>query len=159
MYLKVIGCSCYTCLPRTAPAAAQSGQKTAASGTGTGAPPVPWVARVDARRRYETVAGVREVRGSLKTTNCRGAGTHCRTSRAQFRRGGAWVPGQRTWGVPWGYGDALARVFRSSGAAEGRGRGGGCYALGRARQRLGFRRCWHAGIAAGDHGRFVARSC
>ena len=24
MYLKVIGCSCYTCLPRTAPAAAQS---------------------------------------------------------------------------------------------------------------------------------------
>ena len=40
MYLKVIGCSCNTCLPRTAPAAAQSGQKTAALGTGTGAPPV-----------------------------------------------------------------------------------------------------------------------
>ena len=38
MYVKVIGCSCYTCLPRTAPAAAQSGQKTAAPGTGTGAP-------------------------------------------------------------------------------------------------------------------------
>ena len=38
LYLKVIGCSCYTCLPRTAPAAAQSGQKTAAPGTG--APPV-----------------------------------------------------------------------------------------------------------------------
>ena len=38
MYLKAIGCSCYTCLPRTAPAAAQSGQKTAAPGTGTGAP-------------------------------------------------------------------------------------------------------------------------
>ena len=38
MYLKVIGCSCYTCLPRTAPAAAQSGQKTAAPGTSTGAP-------------------------------------------------------------------------------------------------------------------------
>ena len=38
MYLKVIGCSCYTCLPRTAPAAAQTGQKTAALGTGTGAP-------------------------------------------------------------------------------------------------------------------------
>ena len=31
-------CSCYTCLPRTAPAAAQSGQKTAAPGTSTGAP-------------------------------------------------------------------------------------------------------------------------
>ena len=42
LYLKVIGCSCYTCLPRTAPttATAQSGQKTAAPGTGTGAPPV-----------------------------------------------------------------------------------------------------------------------
>ena len=44
LYLKVIGCSCYTylprtaCLPRTAPAAAQSAQKTAAPGTGTGAP-------------------------------------------------------------------------------------------------------------------------
>ena len=37
---KVIGCSCYTCLPRTAPAAAQSSQKTAAPGTGTGAPPI-----------------------------------------------------------------------------------------------------------------------
>ena len=35
---KVIGCSCYTCLPRTAPAAAQSAQKTAAPGTSTGAP-------------------------------------------------------------------------------------------------------------------------
>ena len=38
VYLKVIGCSCYTCLPHTAPTAAQSGQKTAAPGTGTGAP-------------------------------------------------------------------------------------------------------------------------
>ena len=39
MYLKVIGCSCCTCLPRTAPAAAaQTGRKTAAPGTGTGAP-------------------------------------------------------------------------------------------------------------------------
>ena len=35
---KVIGCSCYTCLPRTAPATAQSARKTAAPGTGTGAP-------------------------------------------------------------------------------------------------------------------------
>ena len=33
-------CSCYTCLPRTAPAAAQIGLKTAAPGTGIGAPPV-----------------------------------------------------------------------------------------------------------------------
>ena len=37
---KMIGCSCYTCLPRTAPAAAQTGRKTAAPGTGTGAPSV-----------------------------------------------------------------------------------------------------------------------
>ena len=36
LYLKVMGCSCYTCLPRTAPAAAQSARKTAAPGTGTG---------------------------------------------------------------------------------------------------------------------------
>ena len=34
LYLKVIDCSCYTCLPRTAPAAAQTGRKTAAPGTG-----------------------------------------------------------------------------------------------------------------------------
>ena len=35
---KVIGCSCYTCLPCTAPAAAQSDLKVdAALGTGTGA--------------------------------------------------------------------------------------------------------------------------
>ena len=34
-------CSCYTCLPRTAPAAAQTVRKTAAApGTSTGAPPV-----------------------------------------------------------------------------------------------------------------------
>ena len=38
IYLKVIGCSCYTCLPRTAPTAAQTGRKMAAPGTGTGAP-------------------------------------------------------------------------------------------------------------------------
>ena len=38
LYLKVIGCSCYTCLRHTAPTAAQTGWKTAALGTGTGAP-------------------------------------------------------------------------------------------------------------------------
>ena len=37
VYLKVIGYSCYTCLPCTAPTAAQTGRKTAAPGTGTGA--------------------------------------------------------------------------------------------------------------------------
>ena len=35
---KMIGCSCYTCLPRTDPAAAQTARKKAAPGTGTGAP-------------------------------------------------------------------------------------------------------------------------
>ena len=35
---KVIGCSCYTCLPHTAPAAAQSARKKAAPSTGTEAP-------------------------------------------------------------------------------------------------------------------------
>ena len=38
MYLRVMGCSCYTCLPRTALAAAQTDPKTAAPGTGTEAP-------------------------------------------------------------------------------------------------------------------------
>jgi len=39
VYLKVIGCSCYTCLPQTAHAAAQTDLKMdAAPGTGTGAP-------------------------------------------------------------------------------------------------------------------------
>ena len=39
VYLKVIGCSCYTSLPQTAPAAAQTDLKMdAAPGTGTGAP-------------------------------------------------------------------------------------------------------------------------
>ena len=37
LYLKVIGCSCYTCLPRTPQAAAQTAQKMA-PGTGTEAP-------------------------------------------------------------------------------------------------------------------------
>ena len=36
---KVIGCSCYTCLPQTVPAATQTDLKMA-PGTGTGAPPV-----------------------------------------------------------------------------------------------------------------------
>ena len=35
---KVISCSCYTCLPCTAQAAAETAPKTAAPGTGTGAP-------------------------------------------------------------------------------------------------------------------------
>ena len=37
VYLKVIGCSCYTCLPQTVPAA-QTAQKMASPGTGTRAP-------------------------------------------------------------------------------------------------------------------------
>ena len=38
LYLKVIGCSCYTCLPRTVPAAQTAQREVAAHGTG--APPV-----------------------------------------------------------------------------------------------------------------------
>ena len=37
VYLKVIGCSCYTCLPQIVPPT-QSGRKMAALGTGIGAP-------------------------------------------------------------------------------------------------------------------------
>jgi hypothetical protein len=36
LYLKVIGCSCYTCLPKSSPAAAQRALKKVAPGT----PPV-----------------------------------------------------------------------------------------------------------------------
>ena len=41
MYLKVIGCSCYTCLSQTVPAAQTAQKMVAALGTGTRAPPVP----------------------------------------------------------------------------------------------------------------------
>ena len=43
LYLKVMGCSCYTCLPRTAPAAAQIGQKAAVPGTGRNAKTSPHI--------------------------------------------------------------------------------------------------------------------
>ena len=45
-----MGCSCYTCLPRTALAAAQTDPKTAAPGTGTGAP------QMDQRLHHEHMA-------------------------------------------------------------------------------------------------------
>ena len=38
LYLKVIGCSCYTCLPQIVPAAQTDLKMNAAPGTGTGAP-------------------------------------------------------------------------------------------------------------------------
>jgi hypothetical protein len=38
LYLKVIGGSCYTCLPRTLPAAARTARKMAAPGTDPKAP-------------------------------------------------------------------------------------------------------------------------
>ena len=37
---KVLGCSCYTCLPQTVPAAQTAQKMVAAPDTGTGAPPV-----------------------------------------------------------------------------------------------------------------------
>ena len=38
MYLKVIGCSCYTCLPQSSPATQTALKTVAAPGTGTDAP-------------------------------------------------------------------------------------------------------------------------
>ena len=58
MYLKVMGCSCYTCLPRTAPAAAQSAQKMA-PGTGTDASPVA--------QRLLTIATPKQVHNHIQT--------------------------------------------------------------------------------------------
>ena len=53
-------CSCYTCLPQTAPTAAQSAQKVvAAPGTGTGAPPVA--------QRLVTIATPKQVHNHIHT--------------------------------------------------------------------------------------------
>ena len=54
---KVIGCSCYTCLPRTAPAA-QTAQKVA-PGTGTDASPVA--------QRLVTIATPKQVHNHIHT--------------------------------------------------------------------------------------------
>ena len=40
LYLKVIGGSCYTCLPQSSPTAQTALKMVAAPGTGTNAPPV-----------------------------------------------------------------------------------------------------------------------
>ena len=40
LFLKVIGCSCYTCFRQTVPTAQTAQKMVAAPGTGTGAPPV-----------------------------------------------------------------------------------------------------------------------
>ena len=126
---------------RQAPAAVRGGT---CGGVEGGASPGVWAARIDARRRCETVAGVRKVQGSLKTTNCSGAGSHRRAIQAKFRRGGAWAPGPGTWGVPWGYGDVLERVCRGSGAAEGRGHGGAEGSERRSRAGRGGVKVWAA---------------
>ena len=55
LYLEVIGCSCYTCLPRTALAAAQTDLKMAAPGTGTGL--LRWIniySRTHGQKQYKT---------------------------------------------------------------------------------------------------------
>ena len=55
MVFKVIGCSCYTCLPRIALAAAQTDPKTAAPGTGTGL--LRWInvySRTHGQKQYTT---------------------------------------------------------------------------------------------------------
>ena len=66
---------------RQAPAAVRGGT---CGGVEGGASPGVWAARIDARRRCETVAGVRKVQGSLKTTNCSGAGSHRRAIQAKI---------------------------------------------------------------------------
>ena len=58
LYLKVVGCSCYTCLPRTALAAAQTAQKMAPS-TGTDASPVA--------QRLLTIATPKQVHNHIHT--------------------------------------------------------------------------------------------
>ena len=58
-YLKVIGCSCYTCLPRTALAAAQTAPKMA-PGTGTGVPPVAQRLLTIATPKQCTIIGIQE---------------------------------------------------------------------------------------------------
>ena len=57
LYLKVIGCSCYTCLPQTVPAA-QTAQKMAL-GTGTDASPVA--------QRLLTIATPKQVHNHIHT--------------------------------------------------------------------------------------------
>ena len=57
MYLKVLGCSCYTCLPQTIPAA-QTAQKMAL-GTGTDASPVA--------QRLLTIATPKQVHNHIHT--------------------------------------------------------------------------------------------
>ena len=55
--IKVIGGSCYTCLPRTALAAAQCTRKTAAPGTDTGAPQMDQCLLTNTRpKQYTTIS-------------------------------------------------------------------------------------------------------
>ena len=61
---KVIGCSCYTCLPQIAPAAAQTALKTVATpGTGTDAPPVA--------QRLLTNCNTRFIKGHIPSNHIR----------------------------------------------------------------------------------------
>ena len=58
----MIGCSCYTCLPRTAPAAAQSARKTAtAPGTGTGAPQMDQRLLTNTWPKHGTTMSIQEI--------------------------------------------------------------------------------------------------
>ena len=69
LYLKVVGCSCYTCLPRTALAAAQTAQKMAPS-TGTDASPVA--------QRLLTIATPKQVLGAYLREKLSSRGVFCK---------------------------------------------------------------------------------
>ena len=114
---------------RQAPAAVRGGT---CGGVEGGASPGVWAARIDARRRCETVAGVRKVQGSLKTTNCSGAGSHRRAIQAKISARWGLGSGARNLGSSLGLrrrsceglsglrcgGGARARGSRGLGAAE-----------------------------------------
>ena len=61
-------CSCYTCLPRTDPAAAQSARKTAAPSTGTGASPVTQRLLTNTWPKQSTTISIHAITNKSKET-------------------------------------------------------------------------------------------
>ena len=61
LYLRVIGCSCYTCLPQTSPAAQTAQKMMAAPGTCTGAPPVAQCLLTNTWPKQGTTISIQEI--------------------------------------------------------------------------------------------------
>ena len=150
-----------------------------------GGPPGSGSPRVAAGWCCGGITGVRKVRGSLAARNRSGGGNSPERGPAKSRRSTGLGPRQRPQDGCWLRGDAPALVFRGSGAAKRRGRGGtevrrrGAYWR---RRRLGLGEAgvrgrghgWFkgpgpkisacgigkraAGFADGYHGQFVARA-